>query len=239
MTRNARSFSVTSAVVLLMTVVGLLGGRTFAQHKVRQRSDQHQAQFKGYRSGDTKITSVSPITLVFRESPPDLSKPLDDPVNQPSENIILTGFILVRRGDPEPGKDGRWQIPQEILDADGIGFSRTLNSRIRLTQHSKKRSVGKTVQLTAGVDFPAKSYFDINFQIVALDRPDLPVLETSADIHIASAEISSIPPLGHTYAHHYGQNPVALVDDSGRAYAWLVEGQKVTIEVQEAKSLSH
>ncbi len=200
-----------------------------------QKRDQ---RFQPYGSGDVRMAAVSWVTLVHREKAPDLTKPLDHPDNRPSEKVVLAGYILVRRGEPATGPDGRTAIPQEVLDADGIGFSKFLGGRVRLIQDPERRSLGKTIQRTPGVDFPADSYFNIHFQITALDVPGSPVLRTRDRVNIASAEIQAIPPIGASFDHNYKDKPVALVDDTGKVHAWLVEGNKMPTTLLEDRPVS-
>ena len=194
-------------------------------------------QFKIFTPADVTMKSVSPITIVFKEQPPDSSKPLTDPVNQPNEEVVFIGHIVVRRGNPRQRPDGRWEIPQEITEANAVGQSRMLGGAVRIIQNPNKRTLGTTVQKEPGVDFPAVSSFNVHFQLLSLDNDAIPSLVNALEVNVASAEITRIPPIYHAYRHRYDERPVPLVDDNGQIHAWFVEGRKVLIDIENQRPL--
>jgi hypothetical protein len=194
-------------------------------------------QFKIYSPADVTMKSVSPITIVFKETQPDSRRPLADPVNQPNEEVVFVGHIIVRRGNPRQRPDGRWEVPQEIIEADAVGQSRVLGGAVRIIQNPNKRTLGTTVQRDPGIDFPADSSFNVHFQLLAADNLNIPPLINALEVNVASAEITRIPPLFHAYRHRYDERPVPLVDETGNIHAWFVEGRKVLTDVDNQRPL--
>ena len=149
---------------------------------------ENYQNFGPFAAAEVRMKTVSPITVVARgDPPPNVALDLSDEINQPNEEIAFTGYIIIRRGNPVHRADGRWEIPQMIQEADTVGYSQLLRSRVQIIQDPQMASVGKTIQKTAGIDFPADSYFNVHFVFRALDVPEFPELRNSSRINVARA----------------------------------------------------
>src|SRR4030042_641724 len=84
------------------------------------------------------------------------------------------------------------QIDTEIVTMELHGI--TTLGPITITESPTKRSYGYVRQKTAGVDFPADSFFEV---YIVIDSP-LGKLHNNDPV-IMSAEIAAIPPLQETY----------------------------------------
>ena len=199
-------------------------------------TDDVAQTFKDYPPAEVTMLSSSIVTIVLRPDPPPDPMKGAHPDNDPCETLIMSGRIKVLRGKSETLPDGRTVIPQEILEADGIGYSKLADGLINLYQHPTKRSLGMTVQSKPGINFPAQSWFNIFFEIKFPNNKDLPIVENEKEIDIATATIIAIPPVDHTFQHYYEQTPVALSTASGERVGWIIEGKKATYQLLEQRS---
>lgn len=132
-----------------------------------------------------------------------------------TDTVTVTGPTIVNRGSPFDPGDGKLEIPTEIVSMQLTGTS-SLVGPITVTESLIQNSTGKIKQQTAGVDFPADSFFDVFVEI-----------QTGAgNFHNNNpvpmqAEINSIPPYGTTYTppspiqiiiYDQNENPVGTIE---------------------------
>lgn len=97
------------------------------------------------------------------EFPSGVQLTLDVPGSGPA-HVTLNGPSRVRRSDPhDTDGDGRMEIETELLSMNLTGASPL--GPMQLRESPTRTSMGRIVQRTAGVDFPADSFFDVFFDI--------------------------------------------------------------------------
>lgn len=136
------------------------------------------------------------------EFPSGVLLTLDVPGSGPAY-VTLNGPSRVQRGDPhDTDGDGRMEIETELLSMDLSGISPL--GLMRLRESPTRPSMGRILQRTAGVDFPADSFFDVFFD-VSLDGGAnwLPVDQPVR----MEAVIQAIPPI---LAYYQSAQPIAV-----------------------------
>ncbi len=127
---------------------------------------------------------------------------LDVPGSGPA-HVTLNGPSRVQRSDPQDTDgDGRMEIETELLSMNLSGMSPL--GPMRLRESPTRASLGRIVQQTSGVDFPADSFFDVFFE-VSLDGGSnwLPVDQPVR----MEAVIQAIPPI---LAYYQSAQPIAV-----------------------------
>jgi hypothetical protein len=104
----------------------------------------------------------------------------------------VTGPTRIERGDPFDPDGGHIRIDTEIVSMELRG--QTAFGPITVRESPTKRSTGHVTQQTAGIDFPADSFFDV---FVQMDTP-LGRLHNNDPIAM-DAVIHEIPPFEATY----------------------------------------
>ena len=110
-------------------------------------------------------------------------------------HVTLNGPTVVQRSDPHDADgDGRQEIETELLSMSLTGLSPWGPLMVR--ESPTRASLGRIVQRTPGVDFPADSFFDVFFDI-SLDG-GLTWLPVEQPVRM-EAVIEAIPPILATY----------------------------------------
>lgn len=112
-----------------------------------------------------------------------------------SETLNLSGPTVVVRGDPYDSGSGIMRIDTEIVSMNLTGFSTTLGL-LFLTESTTIASLGEVTQLTAGIDYPADSFFDVFFEI---HLRWLPLTLVNKEAARLESIINDIPPIGDLY----------------------------------------
>ena len=107
----------------------------------------------------------------------------------PLPAIILTGPTTIMRGNPVTLPSGLTEIPTEMVALQLTGTTRLCSQPVVVTLNSTMRSTGLIVQETPGVDFPARSFFDVFVELSICGM----VLHNDTPINM-SAIINAIPP---------------------------------------------
>lgn len=119
-----------------------------------------------------------------------------------TETIHTTlGPTTVSRSNPYDPGDGRMKIDTEIVSMSLCGASSYIGS-LWIVESPSKASKGAVQQLSAGVDFPADSFFDVFVEIQTTLAPPLSTLHNDDPVPM-STTIDSIPPWGSTYTPPY------------------------------------
>jgi len=110
-----------------------------------------------------------------------------------TETITAKGPTTVSRSNPYDPGDGRIKIDTEIISMNLVGSSAYIGP-ITIIESPSKKSNGTIQQKTAGIDFPADSFFDVYIEIQT-------VIGTfhNDDPKRMSAIIYQIPPYGSIY----------------------------------------
>jgi hypothetical protein len=122
-----------------------------------------------------------------------------------TETITAKGPTTVSRSNPYDPGDGHIKIDTEIISMNLVGSSSYIGP-ITIIESPSKASTGAIQQQTAGIDFPANSFFDVFVEIqtmVGTFHNDDPVLMQTT--------INSIPPWGSTYISP--PSPIPLKDE--------------------------
>lgn len=178
---------------------------------------------------DNEMRGATIFRILFREAPPRMEKSFEDPANAPSEEITLACAISGRWGVPTKRPDNRLELPQELYLVDGWGYSNVMEGPIQITLNAKKKSMGTTVEKTAGTAFPADSHFDLYIQVAMPNNASIPVLENADPIRIVCSDVKRLPPLGSPFLHN--GSPVALRDRAGVVRAWAFQGKKNLVQL--------
>jgi hypothetical protein len=120
------------------------------------------------------------------------------------EIIVATGPTTVNRSNPYDPGDGRIMIDTEIVSLNLVGYSTHIGS-ITVIESPSKASTGNIKQKTAGIDFPADSFFDVYIEIKTTLPSPLGTLHNDDPKHM-TAVIWSIPPIGSTY-----ESPITII----------------------------
>jgi hypothetical protein len=135
-----------------------------------------------------------------------------------TETIVANGPTNITRGTPYNPGNGRMKIDTEIVLMTLTGTSAHIGP-ITITESPYNASTGAIQQDTAGVDFPAYSYFDVYVEIhTSLSFP-LAVLHNNAAEQMNST-IYSIPPWGAVYVSP--TTPIPLIDQSGNIVGYIL-----------------
>jgi hypothetical protein len=127
-----------------------------------------------------------------------------------TETITAKGPTDVLRSDPYDPGDGHIKIDTEIISMNLVGMSTHIGP-ITIIESPSKASTGAIQQQTAGIDFPADSFFDVFIEIhTTLPSPN-GILHNDDPKHMSTV-INQIPPLGSTYE---GPIPIPLKDEQG------------------------
>jgi len=114
-----------------------------------------------------------------------------------TETITVNGPTFVSRSDPYNPGDGRIKIDTEIISMNLVGTSNYIGP-ITIIESPSKKSNGAIQQRTAGIDFPADSFFDVFVEIhTTLPSPNK-ILHNDDPKHMSTI-ITKIPPSGSTY----------------------------------------
>ena len=114
-----------------------------------------------------------------------------------TETITAKGPTTVSRSNPYDPGDGHIKIDTEIISMNLVGSSSYIGP-ITIIESPSKASTGAIQQQTAGIDFPADSFFDVFIEIhTALPSPNN-ILHND-DPKFMSTIIYQIPPYGSTY----------------------------------------
>jgi len=114
-----------------------------------------------------------------------------------NETLVVKGSTTIARGNPYDPGDGRIKIDTEIVSMNLVGAS-TYIGPITVVESPAIESDGEVRQKTAGVDFPADSFFDVYIEIQTMMPPPLNVLYNDDPV-LMSAVITTIPPWNTTY----------------------------------------
>jgi hypothetical protein len=114
-----------------------------------------------------------------------------------NETLVVKGPTTIARGNPYDPGDGRIKIDTEIVSMSLVGAS--AYGPMTVVESPAKESDGEVRQKTAGVDFPADSFFDVFIEIQTMMPPPLNVLYNDDPVFM-SAVITTIPPWNTTYA---------------------------------------
>jgi hypothetical protein len=108
------------------------------------------------------------------------------------EPITAKGPTTVSRSNPYDPGDGRIKIDTEIISMNLVGTSNYIGP-ITIIESPSKKSTGAIQQKTAGIDFPADSFFDVYVEIqTRLPFPN-GIIHNDDPKHM-STTISKIPP---------------------------------------------
>lgn len=208
-----------------MRRIAVLAFSTLFMAWVAVELQAEEARFKAYPAGIAHLEVESHIDVVFRSAPPDPLKPCSDPSNQPCETLVMRGTLTVLRQGPEPSDEvGKFEIRQEVIMAETRGRSSVLGKDLVLRQSATRRTLGKTIQKSAGSDFPADSSFEVFIEISALNDGGFPTVSNTEPIRV-SGVITQIPPIGTPFAHKPGV-ATPLRDGNGQILAWTMLGKK-------------
>jgi len=188
--------------------------------------------FKRYRSIETMMRIVSAITVEFLRGLPAIvgGEALDE-TQRLVEQWALAGHVVVRTGNPVRRQDGRWELAQEIVEAEAQGYSSLVGGRVLVSQHAEKRSLGRSLQAEPGLDFPADSTFALYLLLTFPDCPILPALTNEPAIVAHCQDMQSIPPLRHAFSLGGPAQRVALLDPEGAQRGWILESDKIPYSV--------
>jgi hypothetical protein len=110
-----------------------------------------------------------------------------------NETITAKGPTNVTRGTPYNPGNGRMKIDTEIVSMRLTGYSYHIGS-ITIIESPSKKSNGTIQQKTAGIDFPADSFFDVFIEIQTMAGTF-----HNDDPKRMNATITQIPPYGSVY----------------------------------------
>jgi len=110
-----------------------------------------------------------------------------------TENITAKGPTTVSRSNPYDPGDGRIKIDTEIVSMNLVGSSYYIGP-ITIIESPSKKSNGTIQQKTAGIDFPADSFFDVFIEIQTIAGTF-----HNDDPKRMNATIYQIPPYGSIY----------------------------------------
>ena len=143
-------------------------------------------------------------------------------------HVTLNGPSRVLRSDPSDSDgDGRMEIETELLSMDLSGMSPL--GPMRLRESPTRASLGRIVQQTPGVDFPADSFFDVFFE-VSLDG-GANWLPMDQPLRMQAA-IQAIPPI-LAYYQSPPSTAVPIVGPGGQLLATLRYALHVPLPVRE------
>jgi len=114
-----------------------------------------------------------------------------------NETITAKGPTTVSRSNPYDPGNGRIKIDTEIISMNLVGTSHNIGP-ITIIESPSKKSTGAIQQKTAGIDFPADSFFDVFIEIHTTLPSPLKILHND-DPKRMNATIYQIPPYGSTY----------------------------------------
>lgn len=96
------------------------------------------------------------------------------------ETITMSGDAVVYRGDPYDPGDGRMRVDTRLDTLLLRGISTTFLDSIFVVLNRATISVGYIQQVTAGVDYPAESFFDVYYVISVGSEPQPPLSPAGA-----------------------------------------------------------
>jgi hypothetical protein len=114
-----------------------------------------------------------------------------------TETLTAYGPVNISRSTPYDPGDGHMKIDTEIISMNLVGTS-THIGQITIIQSPFKASKGAVRQRTAGIDFPADSFFNVYIEILTMLSFPNNILHNN-DPKNMSAIINQIPPYGSTY----------------------------------------
>jgi hypothetical protein len=134
-----------------------------------------------------------------------------------TETIIAKGPTTVSRGTPYNFGDSCIKIDTEIVYMNLVGNSSYIGP-ITIVESPSKASTGAIQQQTAGIDFPADSFFDVYIEIhTALPSPNT-TLHNNVPKHMSTI-IIQIPPSGSTYE---GPQPIPLYNQQDQPIGFML-----------------
>jgi hypothetical protein len=146
-----------------------------------------------------------------------------------TELVTALGPTVVARGMPYDPGDGHIKIDTEIISMSLVGTSAYIGP-ITIIESPSKQSNGSIREQTAGVDFPADSFFDVYIEIQTMLPPPLSVLHNDIPKRM-SAVINSIPPYGSVYE---GPQPIPLLDQNNNTVGYMLSTEHI-IELMYTK----
>ena len=137
------------------------------------------------------------------------------------EDVVVSGPIAKQRFDPEIDLEtGKEFIPTRCNSINLTG--EWSGGTVVVRDRPEKPTIGKIEQVTAGVDFPATSFFDVFFELLifadGIPEPVL-VLHNQEPVHI-STTINELVPVGAVFV---SSDVVTLYDEGGSPQGELLD----------------
>jgi len=133
-----------------------------------------------------------------------------------NETVTVNGPTAIARGTPYDPGDGRIKIDTEITSMHLTGMSVHIGS-ITVIESPHKASEGYVQQMSAGVDYPAISFFGVFVEIYTVLASPNDVLHNDVAKPM-TAQINGIPPWGATYN---STDPVPLKNEENMIIGFI------------------
>lgn len=178
--------------------------------------------------GAAPITCAQPQCSQFPPAGPDTFQTdavvtVQIPALNLTDVVALSGPTVISRGTPFDPGDGRREVPTEMVSLDLTGASPVLGA-LHVIESPTLASTGLVKSQSAGVDFPADSFFDVFFEIETTLPPPLNRLRNAAPLRMRQV-IDCFPPLSAIYQPPPGGQRIPLLDGADQQVATLIHAQ--------------
>ncbi len=151
-----------------------------------------------------------------------------NPQNRVAVELVFAGPISIYRGFPEVHPDtGLQSIPMHIISMEEYGYSKELDTTIRMTAEWEKPNFGYTYQLVKNLDVPAEARmvmtlkFDgVHGRLAEVLKAGQPTMAKQLIAHIQSFPFTN----GNTVFQHVGNEARPIVTTKGAVFGYLAYG---------------
>jgi hypothetical protein len=151
-----------------------------------------------------------------------------DRQNKAAIELVFTGPISIYRGSPQAHPDtGRNFLPMQIVDMEEFGYSKELDTTIKMTAKPGTANFGYTHQLALNLDVPAEARMLMTLQFEGVHGQMAEMLSASkpAVKKELAANIQSFPfTNGNTLFQHVGDEARRIEGDDGKLFGYLAYG---------------
>jgi hypothetical protein len=190
--------------------------------------------FDEMKNSTFSFQALTRVWFALAGSVPDkLHKKLDqvqryvmDPSNRAAIELVLTGAVKVYRGMPaENPHTGKRYIPMYLVEMEEYGYSKELDTTLKMSGRADRASFGYTHQLGHHLDAPAEVRITLNLQIDFIHGQMSQVAASTCTTKSVKAVTSAFPfPPGTVFRHVGKEAAPVIVPGDGSVVGYLGYG---------------
>jgi hypothetical protein len=147
--------------------------------------------------------------------------------------LVFTGPISIYRGEPQLDAElGRRYIPMQVAAMEEYGYSRELDTTIRMTAKANSKNFGYTYQLSENLDTPAEARMLMTLEFTGVHGRLADVFnKTKPTVAKDIAAVIHAFPFtnGNTMFRHVGEQAEPITGNDGTVFGYLAYGTMVPV----------